>query len=178
MEPKPRSLTTNSLYFGVLAGAAMIVYSLILFIADAYMINGLNYIGYLLLIGGMIWGTVEYRKKYTGGFLSYGKAFSSCFMIGLFAGILASVYMFLFAQVIHPGFIQEILDRSQEQLLATTPDISDEDLETAMLWTRRFTSPVMMMIWSFVMYLITSAIFGLVVAIFLKKEDKSLNATM
>jgi hypothetical protein len=178
MEPKPRSNTTNALYFGILTGAAMIVYSLILFIADAYMINGLNYIGYLLLIGGMIWGTLEYRKKYSGGFLPFGKAFSSCFMIGLFAGILASVYMFIFAQFIHPGLSGEILERSREQILARSPDITDDQLQQALLWTKRFTTPIMMMIWGFIMYVIASLIFGLILAIFLRKEDKSLNAPM
>jgi hypothetical protein len=164
----------NALYYGVLTGAAMIVLALVLYISGLYMNQTLGYIQYLILIGGMAWGTLEYRKKYLNGFISYGKAFTSCFMIGLFAGILGAIYTFIFAQFIYPGFTQEILEKAQERMQAKSPDMTDDQLELGMKYVRMFTTPVMMAIWGLVANLFFSAIIGLIVSIFIKKEDKSM----
>jgi hypothetical protein len=173
MEEKPRSVSMNALWFGVITGAILILYSLLLFLAGMHTNKYLGYIGYVFLIGGMVWGTLEYRKKYLGGFMTYGKAFTSCFMTGLYAGILISVYMFIFAKFIHPGFIQELLDISRQAIYETNSGMTDEQVEQALEISAKFMTPVMMTVWSLVGYLFASAIFGLLAAIFLKKEDKS-----
>jgi len=178
MEEKSRSTTVQGMYFGAITGIAIIIFSLLLYVADLHMNRSVTWISYLFLLGGMIWGTLDYRKKYLNGFMSYGKAFSTTFMIGLFAGILGSIYIFVFAQFIHPGFIQEIMEQSREQIVNSNPNLSEEQVEQALAISSKFTSPVMMMIWGVVMYAIFSAILGLIAAIFLKKEDKSLTTPM
>lgn len=57
-------------------------------------------------------------------------------------------------------------------------NLSEEQIETALSYTAKFTTPVMMMVWGFITYIVISAIIGLLAAIFIKKEDPSLNATM
>ena len=178
MEEKPRSATMHAIYYGLITGAAMIVFSLILYITDLHMNRTLGYISFLILIGGMIWGTLEFRKQSPNGFLTYGKAFSTCFLIALFAAILSALYTFVFAEFINPNFTQEILDKAREGMMNSDRPMTDEQMEQAMAWTERFTTPVMMAIWGFITTLIISAVLSLVAAIFLKKEDKSLNTTM
>ncbi len=163
----------NALWFGVITGAVLILYSLILFLVGMHTNRYLGYVGYVILLAGMIWGTLEYRNKYLGGFIAYGKACSSCFMIGLYAGLLSAVYMFIFAKFIHPVFVQELLEISREAIYNSNPNMSEEQVDQALEMSSKFMSPVMMAIWAFVGYLIASAILGLIVAIFLKKEDKS-----
>ncbi len=134
----------------------------------------LGYISILILIGGMIWGTLEYRKNYLNGFISFGKSFTSCFFIGLFAGILGAIYMFIFAQYIYPGFSQELLDKAQEQMVAGNPNMSDDDIEMAMKYTKMLMSPVAMAFIGLLYTLIASVVVGLIASIFMKKEDKSM----
>ena len=178
MEEKPRSATMHALYYGLITGAAMIIYSLVLYIADLYMNRTLGYLAILLLIGGMVWGTLEYRKSALSGFMSYGKAFSMCFMIALFAAILSAIYTYVFADFIYPNFSQEILDKAREDLMNSGRPMTDEQMEQALSWTARFTTPVMMALWSLILYVFFSAILSLIVAIFLKKEDKSLKTAI
>ncbi len=178
MEEKPRSVISNGIYYGLISGGAMIVFSLIMFLLDLYLNKTVGWIGYVFLIAGMIWGTLEYRKKYSNGFLSYGKAFSSCFWIGLFAGILASFYLFLFVQFIHPGFINELLDQMRTNMLTSNPEMSDDQIEQAVSMSSKFMSPVMMTVWGLAAYTALSAVIGLILAIFLKKEDPSLNTSV
>jgi hypothetical protein len=178
MEEKPRSVMSNGVYYGLITGGAMIVFSLIMFLLDLYLNKTVNWFGYVLLAAGMAWGTIEFRKKYSNGFLTYGKAFSSCFWIGMFAGVLATVYFFVFVQFIHPGFINELLDQARANMIEAKPDMSEEQLERALSMSAKFMSPVVMTIWGLVAYAIASAIIGLILAIFLKKEDPSLNTTV
>ena len=178
MEEKPRSTISNGIYYGLITGAAMIVFSLIMFLLDLYLNRAVNWIGYVFLVAGMIWGTLELRNKYSNGYLTYGRAFGSCFWIGIFAGILASVYLFLFVQFIHPGFINELLDQMREKLITSSPEMSEEQIEQAVSMSSKFMSPVMMTLWGLVAYAAISAVIGLILAIFLKKEDPSLHTTV
>jgi hypothetical protein len=178
MEEKPRSVISNGIYFGLITGGVLIFFSLIMYLLDLYMNQAVNWIGYIFLLAGMIWGTLEFRNKHNNGFLSYGKAFSSCFWIGLFAGILASVYLFVFVQFIHPGFINELLDQMRTNMLTSNPNMSEDQIEQAVAVSSKFMSPLMMTLWGLAAYAAMSAIFGLIIAIFLKKEDPSLNATV
>ncbi|HNY03832.1 MAG TPA: DUF4199 domain-containing protein [Bacteroidales bacterium] len=177
MEEKPRTPIANGLTWGLITGGVLIVFSLIMFLADLYLNKTVNWIGYLFLIAGMIYGTLEYRKKYTGGFLTYGKAFSTSFWIGLFAGIVSSIYVFIFMQYIHPGFINELMDQSRTAIMTSNPNMSDEQVEQALAISSKFMSPVMMTIWGLVSYAVMSAIISLILAIFLKKEDPALKVT-
>lgn len=176
MEEKTRSNTANSLNFGMITGGAMIVFSLLLFILDMHLNRSVSWIGYLVMLAGMVYGTLEYRKKYTGGFLSYGKAFTSCFMIGLFAGILASAYFFVFVQFIHPGFIGEMLDQTRISMAESRPGMSEEQIEEAVEMSAKFMSAPWMAVWGLIAYTASSAVLSLLAAIFLKKEDTSLNS--
>jgi hypothetical protein len=178
MEEKPRTVLSNGLYYGLITGVAIIIYYLVMFLLDLYLKQAVSWIADIVLAGGMVWGTLEFRKKYSNGFLTYGKAFISCFWIGLFAGIIGSLYGFVFAHYIHPGFTQELLDQIRANMIEKKPDMPDDQLEQAMAMTSKFMTPVMMIIWSLVMYTVSSAVIALILAIFLKKEDKSLNATM
>ena len=178
MEEKPRSAISNGIYFGSITGAALIVFSLIMFLLDLYLNKTVSWLSYLILAGGMFYGTFDYRKNYTNGFMTYGKAFSSCFWIGLFGGVLISVYMFVFARFIHPGFVNEILEKARENMVNSSQQMTEEQIDTALEYTRKFTTPVMMVVWSLVMYAASSAIIALILAFFLKKEDPSLNTTV
>ncbi|MEI6434223.1 MAG: DUF4199 domain-containing protein [Bacteroidota bacterium] len=178
MEEKPRSALSNGIYYGMIVGAAIIVFSLLLFLMDLHMNKSVSWISYLILCAGLILGTLDFRKKHSNGFLTYGKAFVSCFWIGLFAGLLASIFTFVFAKYIHPGFINEILDQTRASLLEKRPEMTDEQVEQAVEITAKFVSPPFMALGSVFMYAGASAILGLILAIFLKKEDPSLNSAM
>jgi hypothetical protein len=178
MEEKPRSATMHAMYYGLITGAAMIIFFLILYVADLYMNNYIGNISFLFLIGGMVWGTLEYRKTYLNGFMTYGKAFSTCFMIALFAAILSAFFTFIFAEFINPNYSQEILEKAREGMMSSGRQMTDEQMDQALIWTQRFTTPVMMAIWGLITSVAISAVLSLLEAIFLKKEDKSLNATM
>ena len=177
MEEKQPTAISNGLMYGLITGVILIFFGLILFLTDLYLNKAVSWISYLFLAGGMAYGTLEFRKKQPNGYISYGKSFSSCFWIGLFAGILGSIYMFVFAKFIHPGLEQELLEQVRTNMAANQASMTEEQMEQAMAMTAKFMSPGMMAFFSVLMYSFASAIIALILAIFLKKEDPALKIT-
>ena len=103
MENEHKSVSANALMYGAITGAVLIVYSLLMYILNLYMNSTLGYVSYVILIGGMVWGTFQYRKLCPNGFLSYGKAFTSSFLIGLIASVISIIYFFFYIKYINTG---------------------------------------------------------------------------
>ncbi len=173
MEEKSRSLGQQTLLYGLLTGAVIIIFSLILFLVNLHMNKTLNYIDYLFIIGGMLLCALDYRKKYLNGYISYGKAFTTCFLVGLYAAILSGIYTYFFAQFIHPGFVQELIEQARENTIASNQNMSEEQLEMALAYTTKFMSAPFLAIWGMIGTAIISTIISLVLAIFIRKEDKT-----
>jgi len=174
MEEKPRSVSQHALLYGVITGVVLIVFSLILFLVNLHMNKTLNYISYIFIIGGMLLCSLDYRKKYLNGYMSYGKAFTACFLVGLYAAILSGIYTYFFAQFIHPGLVQELIEQARENVMAANQNMSEEQLETALAYSTKFMSPPFLAIWGLIGTAIISTIISLILAIFIKKEDKTL----
>ncbi len=177
MEEKPKSVTMNGLTWGIVAGVLMIIYSLILYLMDMSLNTTVSWIGYLFLVGAMIWGTIEYRKTLSGGFMSYGKAFSTSFMIVLFATLFAGIYAYFFFAMIAPEVVQEIIEMSRQQAMERSPEMSEEQIDQAMQMSAAFMTPVWMSVWGFISQLLIGTVVALITSIFLKKEDKTLTSS-
>ncbi|NQV01759.1 MAG: DUF4199 domain-containing protein, partial [Bacteroidia bacterium] len=168
MEEKQKSVTMNGITWGIVAGILMILYSLILYLMDENLNSSINWIGYLFLIGAMIWGTLEFRKNLPGGFMSYGKAFSASFMIVLFGAILGAIYTYLFFQVIAPEAVNDVIELGRQQSLERNPELTDEQLEQAMQMTSFIYTPFGMTIFGFIGNILVGTIVALITSIFLK----------
>ena len=173
MEEKTKSSTSNALSYGLITGAVMIVYSLILYLLNLHLNRYLPLISFLILLVGMTYGTIQFRNKAMNGFISYGKAYSSGFMIALFAGILAAIYAFIFYQFIAPDVVREILDMANQNIMAKSAQMSDDQMQKAMDMTTKFVTPPFMSIMLLIYCLVIAAIGGLITSAFIKKEDKS-----
>jgi hypothetical protein len=178
MENQQKSIGANALIFGAVTGAALIVYSLLLFILNLYMNTFLGYLNYVIMVGGMVWGTLQYRKQQSNGLLSYGKAFTSSFLIGVIASVISIIYFFIYIKFINTGLITEMLEQTRLKMEAKSADISEEQMEKALAITAKFMQPGWMVVFGLLMYLFFSAVFAALTSIFLKKEDKSIIPTV
>lgn len=177
MEEKPKSVAMNGITYGIITGVVMILFDLILYLFNLHLDANVTWIVYVILIGGMIWGTLDYRKKVLSGFMSYGKAFSTSILIALFATILVAVYTFLFFQVIAPDAVQDVIELSRQSALERNPEMTDEQLEQAMQMTSFAMTPIGMAIMGMVSQFIIGVILSLITSIFLKKEDTSITSS-
>jgi len=171
MEEKQTSLGMHTMIYGVGTGLALIVLSLILYVSNLYMNEVLRYLSYLILIAGMVVGSLQYRKVQLKGFMTYGQAFSANFLIGLFAAIIASIFFYFYIIYINTGLIDEIMAQVRTKMEAKAGNMSQEQMDQAMMWTERFMTPVWMVVWGFLGYTFWAAVFALVIAIFVRKKN-------
>jgi len=161
----------HTLIYGIGTGVALIILSLILYITNMYMNKILGYLTYLILIAGMVVGSLQYRKVQLNGFMTYGQAFKTSFLIGLFASIISAIFTFFYVKYINTGLIEEILTLTRQKIEAKAGTMSQEQIDQAMSWTERFMTPVWITILGFLGFAFWSAIIALVISFFLKKKD-------
>jgi len=174
MEEKKKSAFMPSLMPGIYLGFVLIIYSLLMFLLDVDRESYIQYFSYVILAVGLYWSIVSFRDKQLDGFIEYGKAFSAGFYTGMFASVLAGIFLYVYVQYIDPGMIDEILINAEESMLENNPDMSNEQIDQALAMTETFTSPVMMGIMGFVANVIVSAILSLIIAIFAKRENNQI----
>lgn len=175
MEENQQSTFSTSLMPGIFLGLALIVFSLILFLLDVDSQSKVNWISYLIMAGGLFWAMQTYRDKHMGGFATYGQVFGAGFWTGFIATVVATIFTYFYVSMINPGLLEEILLTAEEEMLNSGNEMSDEQLEQALGFTEKFVAnPVAMTMWAFGANVILSLILSLIIAIFVKREDKSL----
>jgi hypothetical protein len=168
----------HALLYAVFISGVLIVLSLLFYIMNLMTEKWPGFISYAVLLGGIILSSIAYRDKYLKGIIPYGKSFSIGFQTSLFTAIITAIFTFIFMTYVGEEYRTILLNNAEEAMLKKQPDISDEDLARAMKITRQFMSPVMMGVFSMLANLFFGVVFSLIVSIFIKKEDKSLEVNV
>ncbi len=164
-----------ALIYGAIMGCIGILVSVLMYIFNVMFESWVSIVSIVVTIVVMVFLLRAYRNEYLGGFASYGKLLLMSVMIGLFSGILTSVYTYLLYTVIDPELVQKSLTITESKLLEN-PKIPEGMIDTIMERTERNLQPVRMMLVGIISSPILSGIFGLIISIFLKKEvDNPLN---
>ena len=176
MEENQKSVIMPSLTYGVYLGFALIVYSLLLFLLDVEQESWLTWVSYVIMAAGLFWAMISIRDKELGGYVSYGKAFGIGFWTTIFATIVSGIFTYIYVIYIDPGLIEEILLNAEEAMLEGNPNMSDEQLDTTMMWTEKMTSPIWITFWASLANVFFGTILSLIIAIFAKRENNSVAA--
>jgi len=180
METKQHTFTEKTLFYGLITGLAVSVYLLILFLSNIiswmgiYTVKAFFSVEYLILLAGMIWAGYEIRNKSEDG-LTYGRAFLGMLLTGVWAGLMASVLIFIWAEFFQPDLQEILVIRLKEALQNVKPELSEKGYSDIMNFAARFTSPSMEFSMSLIYYIKISAFFALILAAFFKrKREKEL----
>jgi len=156
---------------GVIIGIVLIFYALLLWIFNVDRENWLQYFSYLFMLVGVVLAVKQYREK-NNGFLTYSQAFSNGFLTLLFAGILTSVYSFVFFQFIAPEEVLKMVETAEEQMYDRNPNITEQEVEVAMGYAKMFMTPGALAIIVLFFNTIASLLIAAIVAAFMKKEEQ------
>lgn len=178
MEENKSSMGKTALTYGLGLGGILILLELLFYSLDIDRESKIRWISILIVIGVMIWGVKNYRDNILKGYISYGRSVGLSFLIGLYSAILVSVFMYFFIKYFDPGLIEQIVEQSEENILKTNPDISDQEFEMAMNYTRKFTTAFWISAGTLFMVAFQSLIIALIISIFMKKKDDSFEATI
>jgi hypothetical protein len=165
--------TKNAMNFGAILGISLCIVSAVFMSLSSESSSINQWIGYLLTIGIMSWGTLSFRDKYNEGFISYGKAFSSCFQIAFFSSVILAFFMYIYLTFVDQTFIDKIIEKAEEEMM--NKKMPDDQIEEAIKYTRMFTTPIVMAFFTIIVNSFMGAIFGLITAFFLKRDNPNFN---
>jgi len=173
--PKKTTVFSNAIKYGLYTGIASVLLSLLFFALDVSRESYLQWLSWVILIAGIIMGTLNYRDKINGGFISYGDAFLTGLYITIVTAILSVIYFYILINYIDVNFIKTSLDTLEQSLV--DKGVSDEMIDQQVTMAGKFMTPTIMMVMGFVTSLVMGVIISLITSAIFKKNDDSFNAT-
>lgn len=155
--------------FGLLLGAASIIFSFMLYTAEMHYEQNwsVRIIGIVLTIVAIVVATIQYKKA-NSGFLSLSEAMKLGTGIGLISGILALAFYWLLTNVIEPDFMDKAMDIAKVKAFEENPKITEEQWAQGVEIQKNFAwlaYPI-----GIIVNVILGLVIGLVTGLIMKKQ--------
>ena len=162
----------TAILFGLYSAGVAIAITLIGYFTGLDKTSAFNWLPYISLpfFIFFIWKAMKERKTEDyGDTITYGQCIGTGVLVGMFAGIVVGIFMYVYATSINPGMMDMIAQKQAEAFRAQ--NLSADQIEKAQSYSKVFTSPGMMAATSFVGDVIMATIFSLIIAIFVKTKE-------
>ena len=162
METQKASVKKIALNYGTFLALGTIVVSVIVYVLGMHMEQPWwqSVLNFAIMTTAIVYGFKAYKKE-GDGFLTLGEAIKTGLAISLVAGIIGSLFTYLFVTIIEPDFIVQMLEVTREKMITDNPQMTEDQLEMAMNMTEKFMSPMMMTAFG----LIASLFFGFIISL-------------
>jgi hypothetical protein len=168
MEQKSASIWKSTFVSGIYLGIVLILISVVFYVMGDPMSKVAQYLTYPLLIAGVIYGQINYKKALDGT-MSYGQALGAGILTVVFASLISGIYTFVMYKFIDPSLQEQMRIATEEQLLKQG-NISEEQLDMAMSISSKFMTPAMMLISAIFVGAFSGLIISLITSIFTQKK--------
>ncbi len=167
MNQKKHSLAHFAMTYGLYMGLALVVYSLILYVASLSFNTSLNSLVYLIIAVGIYLSLKNYRDKQNGGILTFGTGFKLGILVAVFAGFISGVFSYVL-NLLDPSLMEQMLEVQQQALLEKgIPEDQVAQMEDMM---RTMTNPLILVISSIFSMALIGVIFSAIIAAIVKKK--------
>jgi hypothetical protein len=148
--------STVIILWGVITGIVNDIFYQILNMTGN-MEGSLHYISWLIVFGGLLVGTLQYRKA-NDGFASFGECYKAGILMTLIISVLgtAGFAFFLFG---HPDFVSHLIE--QQRAAYVNRGMTSDQIDKAMSMAKNFMTPPVLIVFSFIGEIITGAIMSL-----------------
>lgn len=161
--PNPTKVATKWALINTLTGIVF-VYAFEFLNVDVT--SGVQYISYIPFVAFMLLAQLEFKKE-QGGFISFGKAFSTGFRYALFTGLLMAVFMYVYYAILSPQVYEQVVAISEKAI--EERDMSSAEKEKAIEMTRSW-GPMFSAFGIAVGSAILGALLSLITSAIIKKE--------
>jgi hypothetical protein len=171
MENQNYPPSKHALSYGIYTSVVLIILSLIYYVLDIYMERWPAFISYAALLGGVVLSSLHYRTKRMGGFITYGQSFSAGFFAGLYAAIIVGIFSYIFIYFMGEDYMDVLIQKAEESALEKNPNMSDDEYDMTMKFTRWLMQPWVMAILGMLSFAFYSLVFSLIASIFIKRPN-------
>ncbi|MGB5943642.1 MAG: DUF4199 domain-containing protein [Leeuwenhoekiella sp.] len=170
MENKTNSFKNIAFTNGVLLAASSIVILVLMYVLNLPQEWYISIISMAITIYLIATGITSLKKS-QGGYISLVESLKMGMAIAAIAGVIGGLFAFIHYTFIYPEFIDTALEQSREQTLKFSPDLSDEDLEKSMEFSRMVSTPFVYATISLIGTIFIGFIISLITGLVVKKED-------
>ena len=171
METQTASVKKIALPYGLLLSLTTIVISVIVYVLGMTYEQPWwqNLLNFLAMTGFIVYGIKEYKNN-NAGYLSLGEALKMGLAIALVAGLIGSIFSYLFVTVIEPDFAVNMLDATREKMINDNPEMTQEQMDMAIGVTEKMMSPGILVAFSIVGSLFIGFIISLITGLIMKNN--------
>jgi len=170
MEQQATSPLKAAINYGLLTALGMVVYGIILYLVGMDKNPVLPYVSYIILLAGIYLGSVNYRDKHLGGFITYGKAVTVGFFIALVVAVIMAVWTYIFIKFIDSGAMAEAMILAEERM--AEQGMSEAEIEQGLIMAEKFQSPGVVAALVLFGNALAGFILALITSAFVKKEGE------
>ena len=158
---------------GIIVGLILIVYGMILQFLnlDVQVLQYFSYVNYLVLLAFIVLGHKAFKEG-GDGFMTIGQGLGIGMLITLVGSVISSIFSFIYLKFIDDSMIQKTLDFQIEELERKGMD--DATIDQAMAITSKIMTPEIMPIIAVVFMAFAGFIISLIVSLFTKKANPTL----
>jgi hypothetical protein len=175
MELKKMSVNLYAIQYGLALGVVFIIFDLILYIFKAPIDSWVRYLQYLIMLVFIIYAIINYRNKYSKGFIKYGRSLLTCFLIALYAGIIFAVYKYLFLKFFDHSIVVQVKEFARHKI-AEKGNLDEDKVDQIMQMQKWVYTPFVLAMSGIINTAFWGIIFSIIVSLFIKKEDTSFEA--
>ncbi len=171
METNKASVKKIALNYGLYMALGTIALSVIVYVMGmTYEQPWWQSVGnFLIMILAIVYGLKAFKS--TGdGFLSLGDALKTGLAISLVAGIIGIIFNYIFVNFIEPDFMANMLEVTRENMLEQNPEMTSDQVETAMGFTEKMMSPAIMAAFGIIASLFFGFIISLIAGLIMKQN--------
>ncbi len=167
---KKTSMAKVSFKYGILLGLALIFASVFFqfIVPDQGRANLL--VSILIMLLGIFIASQSWRDSFNGGYLSYSQALGFGTLTFFFASLVLGLFIFVLYQFIYPQGLENAIAEAEKGILEANPNISDEELDMALAFSKIFINPIAMGILSTLFYTFIGFLGSLITSAIVKKD--------
>ncbi|WP_378172212.1 DUF4199 domain-containing protein [Aquimarina sp. SS2-1] len=176
MTSKSIPTAKHILKYGILFGIASILFGVTTYLTGNYTKQGLIHLIILLVItlSSIMAGLLMFKKN-NNGYISLGEALKISIGITLLGGFMAILWKVMLLNVIDPEIITQIEDKHIKRIAENSADFTQENIERKIAITKKYTSPLRMILIALAEDLFNGSLFGLIGGLIIRKKRDPFN---
>ena len=127
----------------------------------------------VVIIGFLVYSISYYRDNLRNGFISYSESLKLGTSVAFFSSVIMAFYTFIYITYLNPDMLAEVLKMTEQSLLQSNPDISDEELDLALEMTGKVTQPHWLMILGVLSGTFMGFFYSAIISFFVKRTDSN-----
>lgn len=170
------STSKSAIQLGILFGVIMVLEFVVSYVLDIDPISNpmagtiMNTGNYLILPVLFIAMACSSYKKSNFGFISFGQCLKTGVTLCLIAGLIYALFSVVF-NLIFPEFVEEIIKKTKAVMIHSNPQMTAEQLEMGMTWTRKLMNPMLAVPFTLLMFCFIGLIYSLIIGAIVKKDQ-------